>query len=680
MKKQRTVLLVLVSALLLAFAGCAAPPLTVPASTMDQPSIPEPGGLDDILAPKDATEITRKANQELGERLPFADQQDFEDAQRGFIATLPEVVITSDDGRVVWSLKGYEFLQQQDPPPTVNPSLWRMAKLNMTNGLFMVTDRIYQVRGFDLSNMTIVEGDTGVIVIDPLSSTETARAALDLYYQERGQKPVVAVLYTHSHHDHYAGVKGVTSDEDVAAGRAAVLAPDGWLDAVVSENVFAGNAMARRASYQYGMFLPLGARGQVDSGLGKGNPHGTGSLIAPTDIISRTGEVRVIDGVEMVFQIVSGTEAPSEMTIYFPQFKALNAAEIACPLLHNVLTLRGAEVRDAKLWAQSLDELIALYGDKTEVVLAQHNWPTWGQENVLLFLADQRDLYAYLHDQTLRLINQGYTGSEIAEMLKLPAGLDQQWYTRDYYGTLSHNAKAIYQKYIGWYDGNPANLHALPPEDAGRKFVEYMGGADEVIARAREDFEKGDYRWVAQVMSQVVFADPSNLEARALEADALEQLGYQTEAGTWRNWYLAGAYELRNGVPEAPAAGGNRGADTVKAMTIPLIFDYWGIRLNAALAEGKQIVINWSFTDTGETYALTLRNSALTYRGDWQDPDADLTLTLARPTLDAITLGQAQFGQEVAAGNIWLEGDGKKLGELLSMLETFNPVFPMVTP
>jgi len=438
--------------------------------------------------------------------------------------------------------------------------------------------------------------------------------------------------------------------------------------------------MARRASYQYGMFLPPGARGQVDSGLGKGNPNGTGSLIAPTDSISRTGEVRLVDGVEMVFQIVSGTEAPSEMTIYFPQFKALNAAEIACPLLHNVLTLRGAEVRDAKLWAQSLDELIALYGDKTEVVFAQHNWPTWGREDVLQFLADQRDLYEYLHDQTLRLINQGYTGSEIAEMLKLPAGLDQQWYTRDYYGTLSHNAKAIYQKYIGWYDGNPANLHALPPEEAGRKFVEYMGGADAVIDRAREDFEKGDYRWVAQVMSQVVFADPSNLEALALEADALEQLGYQTEAGTWRNWYLAGAHELRNGVPEAPAAGSNRGADTVKAMTIPLIFDYWGIRLNAALAEGKQIVINWSFSNTGETYALTLRNSALTYRGNWQAPDADLTLTLARPTLDAITLGQAQFGQEVAAGNIQLEGDGKKLGELLSMLDTFDPVFPMVTP
>ncbi len=680
MKKHRTVLTILASVMLMALVGCAGQPLMMPAAPVDQPVVPQSGGPDGALAPKGATEITQKANQTLQETLPFADQQDFEDAQRGFIATLPEVVITGDDGNVVWSLKGYEFLQGQDPLPTVNPSLWRMAQLNMNNGLFMVADRIYQVRGFDLANMTIVEGDTGLIVIDPLGATETARAALDLYYQERGEKPVVAVLYTHSHHDHYAGVKGVTSDEDVAAGKTVVLAPDGWLDAVVSENVFAGNAMARRASYQYGMFLPHGATGQVDSGLGKGNSNGTGSLIAPTDIISQTGETRVVDGVEMVFQMVSGTEAPSEMTVYFPQFKVLNAAEIACPLLHNILTLRGAQVRDAKLWAQSLDELIALYGDKTDVVLAQHNWPTWGQENVLEFLADQRDLYEYLHDQTLRLLNQGYTGSEIAEVLKLPAGLDQQWYTHDYYGTLSHNAKAIYQKYLGWYDGNPANLHALPPEDAGRKFVEYMGGADAVIARAREDFEKGEYRWVAQVMSQVVFADPSNEEARALEADALEQLGYQTEAGTWRNWFLAGAYELRNGVPEPPAANTNRGADTLKAMTVPLVFDYLGVRLNAALADGKEMVINWSFTDTGETYALTLRNSALTYRGNWQDPEADLTLTLARPTLNAIILGQTQFSQEVAAGNIQLEGDGKKLGELLGMLDTFNPVFGVVTP
>ncbi len=326
---------------------------------------------------------------------------------------------------------------------------------------------------------------------------------------------------------------------------------------------------------------------------------GSITLIAPTDIVSRTGETRVIDGVEMEFQMVSGTEAPAEMTIYFPQFKALDSAEIACPLLHNVLTLAGAQVRDPKKWAKSLDEAIALYGDKTEVVLAQHNWPRWGQENVVEYLANQRDLYEYINDQTLRLLNHGYTGIEIAEMLKLPASLDQQWYTHGYYGTLSHNVKAVYQRYIGWYDGNPANLHALPPEEAGAKFVEYMGGADAVMERAREDFARGEYRWVAQVMSHVVFADPENAEARNLEADALEQLGYQAE-GLWRNWYLMGASELRNGIAPVPGTGGSASPDTLKAMSVPLIFDFWGVRLNGDKADGKQMVINWNFTDTGE--------------------------------------------------------------------------------
>ena len=668
---------------LLASAGCVAPPIVQPATPgAAAPAVATPQAAvtqADVVAPKDATLITQQANAALLAELPFADQQDFEDAQRGFIATLPEVVITAEDGRVVWTLKGYEFLQQKDPLPTVNPSLWRMAQLNMTNGLFQVTDRIYQVRGFDVSNMTIIEGDTGVILIDPLSTMETAQAALDLYYQERGQKPVVAVIYTHSHLDHYGGVKGVTSDADVAAGKVAVLAPEGFMEAAVSENVFAGNAMNRRVSYQYGLLLPHGAKGEVDVGLGKAYPTGTSTLIAPTDIISKTGETRVIDGVQMEFQMVSGTEAPAEMTIYFPQFKTLDSAEIACPLLHNILTLRGAQVRDAKKWATSLNELIALYGDKTDVVLAQHNWPKWEQENVVEFLANQRDLYEYLHDQTLRLTNHGYTGTEIAEMLKLPASLDQQWYTHNYYGTLSHDVKAIYQKYIGWYDGNPANLNALPPIEAGKKFVEYMGGADAVIARAREDFKNGEYRWVAQVMSQVVFADPDNAEARNLEADALEQLGYQAE-GLWRNWYLVGAYELRNGVPQRPGSGGSANPDTIRAMSIPLFFDFWGVRLNGEKADGKKIVINWSFTDTDEQYALNLQNSALTYRADWQAPDADVTFTLARPTLDAITLGQTSFGKEVAAGTIKVEGNGQKLAELMGLLDTFDPTFAVVTP
>ena len=631
------------------------------------------------IAPNEATTVTAQINAALLEDLPFVDQQDFEDAQRGFIATLPDVTIKAENGYTVWTLKGYEFLEQDEAPPSINPSLWRMAQLNMNNGLFEVTDRIYQVRGFDLSNMTIVEGDTGVILIDPLSTAETARAALDLYYQERGEKPVVAVIYTHSHVDHYAGVKGVITEEDVAAGNVAVLAPAGFMEAAVSENVFAGNAMNRRFSYQYGVLLPRGEFGQVDNGLGKVNPLGAITLIAPTDTVAETGETRTIDGIEMEFMMVSGTEAPAEMTIYFPQFNALDAAEIACPLLHNILTLRGAQVRDAKLWATSLDNAIARYGDSLEVVFAQHNWPRWGQENVINYLANQRDLYEYLNDQTLRMLNHGYTGIEIAEMLQLPESLNQQWYTHGYYGTVSHNVKAIYQRYIGWYDGNPANLHALPPEEAGARFVEYMGGADAVIERAREDYARGDYRWVAQVLSQVVFADPDNEEARLLEADALEQLGYQAE-GLWRNWYLMGAYELRNGIMTPPGTGGSASPDTLQAMSIPLFFDFWGVRLNADKADGQQMIINWVFTDTAEEYALNLSNSALTYRADYLAPDADLTVTLARTTLDAITLGESTFEDEMEAGAIELDGDGQKLIDLLAMFDTFKPDFPIVTP
>ncbi|MCX5971329.1 MAG: MBL fold metallo-hydrolase, partial [Coprothermobacterota bacterium] len=470
------------------------------------------------------------------------------------------------------------------------------------------------------------------------------------------------------------------SEEDVAADKIQVLAPEGFLEAAVSENVYAGTAMSRRASYMYGFLLPRGELSQVDSGLGKTSAIGSITLIPPTDIVSKTGETRTIDGVEILFQMVSGTEAPAEMTLYFPQFKVLDAAEIACPLLHNILTLRGAQVRDAKKWAACLNEDIALYGDKTEVVIAQHNWPRWGQESVVNYLANQRDLYEFINDQTLNLINKGYTPIEIAEAIKLPASLNTQWYTHGYYGSLSHDVKAVYQKYIGWYDGNPANLNPLTPVDAAKKFVAYMGGAQAIIEKARQDFSKGEYRWVAQVMNQVVFAEPDNAEARYLEADALEQLGYQAEAGTWRNIYLTGALELRTGLPKGWGTGSSANPDTIKAMTMPLFFDYWGVRLNAVKADGKLIVLNWIFTDTAEQYALNLSNCALTYRAGWQAPKADATFTLARSTLDSITLGQTTFEKEASAGNIKVEGDAKKLAELLGMLDTFDPLFSIVTP
>ena len=644
----------------------------------DDPSSPATDSVTPVQKP--ATSHTEELNAALAKTLPFGDRKDFEDAQRGFVATLPNPTIVAEDGHTVWSLSGYDFLQQDEAPASVNPSLWRMAQLNLTNGLFQVTDRIYQVRGFDVSNMTIIEGDTGVILIDPLTNTETARAGLDLYYHERGEKPVVAVVYTHSHVDHYGGVKGVVNEADVESGQIAVLAPAGFLEAAVSENVNAGTAMSRRASYQYGLTLPPGPLGQVDNGIGKAHPKGSITLIPPTDLISGTGQTRTIDGIEMVFQDASGTEAPAEMTIYFPQLKALNVAEIACPLLHNVLTLRGAQVRDPKLWSEAIDELIALYGDDVELLLAQHNWPRWGRDESVAVLVNQRDLYRFINDQTLRLINHGYTPLEIADQLQLPESLSEHWYTHGYYGTLSHNVRAVYQRYMGWYDGVPANLNPLPPVEAAAKYVEYMGGADAVMELARADFSAGNYRWVAQVMHQVVFADPDNTAARNLEADALEQLAYQSESGPWRNIYLVGAQELRQGPPEGISGESTANADTIRAMSIPLFFDYWGVRLNAEKAAGKNLVINWRFTDTGEEYALTVSNAAMTYRANWQSPDAGLGLTLERTTLNAIILGETDFGTAVKSGAIGVVGNGAQLQELLSMLDTFDPIFPIVTP
>jgi alkyl sulfatase BDS1-like metallo-beta-lactamase superfamily hydrolase len=527
--------------------------------------------------------------------------------------------------------------------------------------------------------MTIVEGDKGVIVIDPLVTVEAARAALDLYYQHRGKRPVDAVIYTHSHVDHFGGVKGVADEAAVKAGKIRIVAPQGFLSAAVSENVTAGAAMSRRSHYWYGVVLPKGERGQVDAGLGKAVSAGRVTLIAPTDTITKTGDQRVIDGVKMVFQLAPDTEAPAEMTIYFPQFKVFDSAELACHTLHNILTLRGAQVRDASKWAHYLNEAIALYGDRTDALIAQHHWPRWGNDRSIKFLKNQRDMYKYVHDQTLRLANEGYTMAEIGPMLRLPPNLARQWYTRGYYGTVNHDAKAVYQKYLGWYDMNPANLNPLPPEDSAKKYVEYMGGAPAVMAKAREDFAKGEYRWVAEAMNHVVFADPENQEARNLQADALEQLGYQAEASTWRNNYLTAAYELRNGV-HVPTVAGTAGADVVTAMTIPMFFDYLGVRLNGPKADGKTIVLNWNFTDVREKYVLNLENSALTYMPKQQVPHADATITLTRATLDAISLGKTTFADEIAAGRIKLQGDGKKLGELMSLLDTFDGRFNIVTP
>jgi alkyl sulfatase BDS1-like metallo-beta-lactamase superfamily hydrolase len=627
---------------------------------------------------KDAEPATRAANEAFVKSLPFSDRADFDDAKRGFIATLPDGVIAGPGSRPAFDTKPYGFLQNDAVPATVNPSLWRQAQLNAIHGLFEVTNRVYQVRGLDIANLTIIEADNGLILIDPLLSNETSKAALELYLKNRPAKPVIAVIYSHSHADHFGGGKGVMSEHDAASGKVKVIAPDGFMEHAVAENVIAGNAMGRRAQYQFGSALPVGEKAQIDTGLGKALSRGTISLIPPNDLIRQSYETRSIDGVEIEFHLVPGSEAPAEMILYFPQFKLLDMAEDATHNMHNLYTLRGAEIRDGRLWSKYIGEAIQRYGDRTEVVIAQHHWPMWGNGRIVAFLKKQRDLYKFIHDQTVRLLNQGLTPTEIAEQLKLPPSLANEWFSRGYYGTLSHNAKAVYQFYLGWYDANPADLNPLPRTEAAQKQVEYMGGAEAVLKRAREDFKAGQYRWVASVTSQLVFADPANKEARELGADALEQLGYQSEAATWRNAYLLGAAELRRGVPRAPASTGS--AELLKGVSIDLAFDVLGVRLNAAKAEGKTIVINWTFSDLNRTYVMNLENAALTLTSGKPADNADLSLTLTRATLDALTLKQRSFRDAVAAGDISFSGNPQKLGELMGMLDDFTPDFAIVEP
>lgn len=628
---------------------------------------------------KGATQTTSKVNAAVQSELPFSNQEDFEDARRGFIVTLPDGAIAGAGGKPIWDFAAYNFLREKDASPdTINPSLWRQGKLNAIHGLFKVTDHIYQVRGFDLSNMTIIEGNTGLILIDPLMSVETARAALELYYQHVSRKPVVAVIYTHSHVDHFGGVKGVVSEEEVRTGKTVILAPEGFLEHAVSENVFAGNAMSRRATYMYGRVLPTSEQGQVDAGLGKNTSNGAMTLIPPTDTISKTGEQRTIDGVEMIFQMAPGTEAPAEMLIYFPQFRALCAAEDMTHNLHNLYTLRGAEVRNAANWWKTINEAIELFGERTDVVFAQHHWPTWGQQKILTFFAKQRDMYKYLHDQALRLMNHGYTMLEVAEMIQLPDSLADEWYNRGYYGSVNHDVKAIYQNYLGFYSSHPSDLHPLPPEQAAKKYVEFMGGAQAVLEKAQKSFEQGEYRWVAQVMKHVVFADPDNQQARSLLADALEQLGYQAENATWRNEYLMGAFELRNGIPQLPP--GTDSPDLIKAMTLPMFFDYLGVRLNGPKAVGKRLKLNWQFTDVDERYALLLENGTLTYTANKQFPDADATVTLTRAILDEMSLGRITPDQAVTSDAVRIAGNGRAIAELFGLLDSFDQLFAIVTP
>ncbi|WP_422398758.1 alkyl/aryl-sulfatase [Vibrio furnissii] len=630
--------------------------------------------------PKKATKATIEVNNQVKLDLPFNDKKDFDDAQKGFIAKQDIVTIKNDKGDVVWDLEAYKkYIALDKPSPdTVNPSLWRNAQLNMINGLFEVTDGIYQVRGYDLSNITFIKGDTGWIVFDPLISKETAKAALDFINKQLGERPVTGVFYSHSHIDHFGGVRGIVDEKDVISGKVPIVASLGFTEHAVSENVIAGNAMGRRAVYMYGALLPRNEKGGVNGGLGQTTSTGVATMIKPTDIIKKTGEERTIDGVKMVFQYTPGTEAPTEMNIWFPDKKALWMAENTTNTMHNILTLRGAQVRDALKWSSYLQETIDMWGDDVAVKFQSHHWPMWGQKDIVKYFKKQRDMYKYTHDQTVRLMNQGYIGSEISEMIEFPDEIGKSWSSRGYYGTLRHNSRAVYQRYMGWYNGNPSDLNNLPPADAAVKYVEYIGGEAEAIKKAQVDFDKGNYRWVAEVLKHVVFANPDSDRGKALLADAYEQLGYQAESGPWRSVYLQGAFELRNGTP---SAGGTTVAspDIIKNMPPEMLFDYLAVRILPEKAAGKAFVMNINFTDLDEKYSLYVENSVLNHTKKLaKKPDVSLDLTKA--TLDDVQLGNVTLEKAIADGTIKIDGDPNVLKDFVSMLDNFNFWFNIVTP
>jgi alkyl sulfatase BDS1-like metallo-beta-lactamase superfamily hydrolase len=622
-----------------------------------------------------------KANTLALDELPFSDRADFEDADRGFIAALEPGVVRDETGRVVWDNDSYDFLQGSSPS-SVHPSLWRQSQLTAKQGLYEIAPGFYQIRGLDLSHMTLVEGDSGVIVIDPLITKEVAAAGLALYREHRGDRLVTGLIYTHSHVDHFGGALGVTTTEEVAAGRCSVLAPEGFLEHAVAENIYAGTAMGRRATYMFGVAITRSPMGQVGSGLGQTTSRGTVTLIAPTLDITHTGQVETIDGVRIEFQVTPGTEAPAEMNFHFPDQRVLCMAENATHTMHNLLTLRGALVRDPHAWAKYLNESILLYADKSDVVFSSHHWPTWGTERIVEYMTTQRDVYAYLHDQTLRLLNQGYVGTEIAEMMELPPGLADTWATRGYYGSVSHNVKAIYQRYMGWFDGNPAHLWEHTPVEGATRHLAAMGGAHAVLAKAKKAYNEGDYRWAAQLVNYVLFTDPEHKTAKNLQASAFEQLAYGAENATWRNFYLSGAHELRHGSFGTPPRGNNQAL--LAALTVEQVFDVISLRIKGLEASKAKGVIDWRFPDVGgHMHRSELSNGVLVH---YHHPDGtelpapDAAVTLTRGTLLRTMPGGGDIDAAIRNGDIKVEGDESLLKKLQSLLDAPDPGFAIVTP
>ncbi len=632
---------------------------------------------------KPATEATRRLQEVVRRSLPFDDDRDFELARRGRLAGRQALRIPAD-GRpgsdsLAWDMTRYAFTQGE-APETVNPSLCRQAKLNRIHGLFEVVDGIYQVRGYDLSNVSFVRGETGWIVIDPLITVEAARAALSLLNETLGERPVVGVIYSHSHVDHFGGVRGVVDPTDVASGSVRIVAPEGFMEHAVSENVVAGNAMTRRAAYMFGRLLEPGPRGRVDAGLGKTTSMGRVSLLPPTDVVRETGTTLEIDGVEFVFQNTPGAEAPAEMMFFLPHRKAFFVAEEANGVLHNLYTLRGAPVRSGALWARWLDEAIALFGEELELVFGAHHWPRWGREEALDFLASQRDLYKYIHDQTLHLANLGLTPLEIAESIELPEDLALRWYDRGYYGTVKHNARATYQLYLGFFDGNPARLDPHPPAEAGRRYVELAGGGEALLRHAREAFARGDYRWVAEVVNHLVFADPGNRRARWLQADALEQLGYQAESGPWRNFYLSAARELRDATGRRAPQGSTSSPEVMAGMSSESLFDFLAVSLDGRRAAGEEMTVELLFPDREERWLLEIRRGVLRHSARRAVTEPTLSLRIPRDRFLSVLRGEAKMPALLRTGEARLEGGLVALARFAGLFERFLPDFEIVRP
>ena len=625
----------------------------------------------------DATSYTVAVNQSFANKLDLQDQQDFKDASKGLIAVAPTTPIVDSAGKVIWDQAAYDYIQGE-APATVNPSLWRQSKLNMQRGLYKVGDGIYQLRGFDLANISIIVGDSGWIVVDPLTTEDTARAAIAFAREHLGDKPISAILFTHSHIDHFGGALGLMSMEQATANDVQIIAPVGFIEEATSENILAGPAMTRRALYMYGERLPRGPTGHITTGLGIQPVIGSVSIMVPNVVIDEAFSEMVIDGVPFRFMNAAGSEAPAEYVFYLPQHKALCGAEVVSHTMHNLYTLRGAKVRDALKWSDYIDSMLDNYGE-AETFFGSHHWPIWGSDRVARFLEKQRDMYRYIHDQTVRWANDGLTPKEIAERIKLPDSLAKEFYNRDYYGTVSHNSKAVYQYYFGWYDGNPANLNPLPPEPAAKRYVEYMGGADSVLEKARNSFDQGEYRWVAEVLNHVVFAEPDNKAAKDLLAETYRQLGYQAESGPWRDVYLTGAYELQVGKPEDGFNLASAGPLLEQTPTIEFLRAI-SVRLKGEEAEGLDMLINIVFTDLNDSYVLELKNSVLHYREGAPAPNANATINITHPMFMKLLVGQAGAKEIVFSGDFKIDGSKLDLVKFFGLLDQPRGDFNIVTP